>query len=97
MVGKGASGAVIRAQNSGPLISTPARNDCVAEIDDQRDDVDTGCRGFGGVEIGRRVGEDRDASHLGLLLPTTVGPVVAGHHTSRVQPFRYASGAWIVR
>ena len=41
----------------------------VAEVDDQRDDMDTGFRRLGRVEIGRRVGEDRDASHVGTPPP----------------------------
>ena len=41
-------------------------------------------RGLGRVEVGRGIGEDRDAAHTWLLL--AAGPGRCGHDTGRVQP-----------
>ena len=82
--GNGASGAAIRSQNSAVDSSTPALKVSRPEGHEERHDPDPLRGGLGRVQVGRGIGEDRDAAQGGFLLMSRAGR--CGHDTGRVQP-----------
>ncbi len=66
VVGNGASGAVIRSQNASVAEVDPGPEALVAEVDQERDDLDALSGRESGVHVGRGIGEDRDSAHGGI-------------------------------
>ena len=86
VLGNGASGATIRSQKASVESSSPALNVSVAEGHQQRDDRDPLRSRLAGVEVGRGIGEDRDAAQVGSswrLAPDVAGMIRAGSSPGR--------------